>query len=75
MAHIAQEGLFPAAANDDRDVDVIANRTSSEKRALAVIRVAIGAMFVFAMLALIASLLLFLREIFLAVSTPRHVPR
>ena len=35
----------------------------------------IGAMFVFAMLALIASLLLFLREIFLAVSTPRHVPR
>ena len=46
MAHIAQEGLFPAAANDDRDVDVIANRTSSEKRALAVIRVAIGAMFV-----------------------------
>lgn len=35
----------------------------------------IGAMFVFAMLALIASLLLFLREIFLAVSSPRHVPR
>src|SRR3954466_5403469 len=45
----------------------------------AVVRVSlsytIGAMFVFAMLALIASLLLFLREIFLAVSTPRHVPR
>jgi len=35
----------------------------------------IGALFVFAMLALIACLLLFLREIFLAVSTPRHVPR
>jgi hypothetical protein len=35
----------------------------------------IGAMFVLAMLALIACLLLFLREIFLAVSTPRHVPR
>ena len=35
----------------------------------------IGAMFVFAMLALIACLLLFLREIFLAVSTPRHAPR
>ena len=35
----------------------------------------IGAMFVCAMLALIACLLLFLREIFLAVSTPRHVPR
>src|SRR5262245_4536626 len=35
----------------------------------------IGTMFVGAMLALIASLLLFLREIFLAVSTPRHVPR
>ena len=35
----------------------------------------IGAMFVFAMLALTACLLLFLREIFLAVSTPRHVPR
>ena len=34
-----------------------------------------GAMFVCAMLALIACLLLFLREIFLAVSTPRHVPR
>ncbi len=35
----------------------------------------IGAMFVVAMLALTACLLLFLREIFLAVSTPRHVPR
>jgi hypothetical protein len=35
----------------------------------------IGAMFVFAMVALVACLLLFLREIFLAVSTPRHVPR
>lgn len=35
----------------------------------------IGALFVLAMLALIACLLLFLREIFLAVSTPRHVPR
>ncbi|TAK85842.1 MAG: DUF2721 domain-containing protein [Betaproteobacteria bacterium] len=35
----------------------------------------IGAMFVFAMLALTACLLLFVREIFLAVSTPRHVPR
>jgi hypothetical protein len=35
----------------------------------------IGAMFVLAMIALIAALLLFLREIFLAVATPRHVPR
>lgn len=35
----------------------------------------LGAMFVLAVLALVASLLLFLREIFLAVSTPRHVPR
>jgi len=35
----------------------------------------IAALFVAAMLALIACLLLFLREIFLAVSTPRHVPR
>jgi len=35
----------------------------------------IGAMFIFAMLALIASLLLFLREIFLAVTTPRYVAR
>ena len=35
----------------------------------------IAALFVVAMLALIASLLLFLREIFLAVSTPRHVPK
>lgn len=34
----------------------------------------IGSMFVLAMLALIACLLLFLREIFLAVSTPRHAP-
>lgn len=34
----------------------------------------IAAMFVAAMLALIACLLLFLREIFIAVSTPRHVP-
>jgi len=35
----------------------------------------IAALFVLAMLALIVSLLLFLREIFLAVTTPRHVPR
>lgn len=35
----------------------------------------ISAMFVCAMLALIVCLLLFLREIFLAVSTPRHVAR
>ncbi|MEW6689007.1 MAG: DUF2721 domain-containing protein [Pseudomonadota bacterium] len=35
----------------------------------------VAGLFVLAMLALIVSLLLFLREIFLAVSTPRHVPR
>ena len=35
----------------------------------------IAAMFVCAVVALIVCLLLFLREIFLAVSTPRHVPR
>ena len=35
----------------------------------------VAALFVLAMLSLIASLLLFLREIFLAVSTPRHVPQ
>lgn len=35
----------------------------------------IASMFICAMLALIVCLLLFLREIFLAVSTPRHVPR
>jgi len=35
----------------------------------------IGAMFIVAMLALTASLLLFLREIFLAVTTPRYVAR
>jgi uncharacterized protein DUF2721 len=35
----------------------------------------IAAMFVLALLALTACLLLFLREIFLAVSTPRHIPR
>jgi hypothetical protein len=34
----------------------------------------IAAMFICAMLALIVCLLLFLREIFLAVSTPRHAP-
>jgi hypothetical protein len=33
-----------------------------------------GSMFVLAMLALIACLLFFLREIFLAVATPRHLP-
>ena len=33
----------------------------------------IAALFTLAMLALIASLVLFLREIFLAVSSPRHV--
>jgi hypothetical protein len=35
----------------------------------------ISAFFILAVLALIVSLLSFLREIFLAVSTPRHVPR
>ena len=35
----------------------------------------IAALFVFAVFALLTALLLFLREIFLAVSTPRHVPR
>jgi hypothetical protein len=35
----------------------------------------IGSLFVFAMFALIICLLLFLREIFLAVSTPRYIPR
>lgn len=35
----------------------------------------IAVLFVLAMLCLIACLLLFLREIFLAVSTPRHVPK
>lgn len=35
----------------------------------------IGSLFVLSIIALIACLLLFLREIFLAVSTPRHVPR
>jgi uncharacterized protein DUF2721 len=36
---------------------------------------AIGAMFSAAVLAVIVALLLFLHEIFLAVSTPRHIPR
>lgn len=35
----------------------------------------IAALFVLAVAALLVCLLLFLREIFLAVSTPRHVPR
>ena len=35
----------------------------------------IGALFVLAMLALIGCLLLFMREIFLAASAPRYVPR
>ena len=37
--------------------------------------VTIAGMFICSMVALIVCLLLFLREIFLAVSTPRHVPR
>ncbi len=36
---------------------------------------AVAAMFVLAVACLTVSLLLFLREIFLAVSTPRHVPK
>lgn len=36
---------------------------------------ALGGLFVAAVLALVVCLLLFLREVFLAVSTPRHVPR
>jgi len=36
---------------------------------------AIGAMFSAAVLAVIVALLLFLHDIFLAVSTPRHIPR
>lgn len=35
----------------------------------------VGAMFALAVVALIVSLLSFAREIFLAVSTPRHIPR
>lgn len=35
----------------------------------------VGTLFVLAIIALVACLLLFLREIFLAVSTPRHVQR
>jgi hypothetical protein len=35
----------------------------------------VAALFVLAVASLTASLLLFLREIFLAVSTPRHVPK
>ncbi len=35
----------------------------------------IASLFILAMLALIASMLFFMREIFLAVSTPRHVPK
>jgi hypothetical protein len=39
------------------------------------ISLTIATMFALAVLALTVSLLLFLREIFLAVSTPRHIPR
>ncbi|HSD22363.1 MAG TPA: DoxX family membrane protein [Anaeromyxobacter sp.] len=46
MARIAQDVLAPAAVRDDRGVDVTTNEATHEKRALAVIRVAIGAMFV-----------------------------
>jgi uncharacterized membrane protein YphA (DoxX/SURF4 family) len=46
MARIAQDILAPAAVRDDRKVDVTTNDATHEKRALAVIRVAIGAMFV-----------------------------
>ena len=39
------------------------------------ISLTIAALFALAVVALTASLLLFLREVFLAVSTPRHIPR
>jgi hypothetical protein len=40
-----------------------------------VIQLAVAALFVLAVTSLTVSLLLFLREIFLAVSTPRHVSK
>lgn len=46
MAPIFQNILAPAAVREDRKVDVTTNDATNEKRALAVIRVAIGAMFV-----------------------------
>ena len=46
MASTVQDALTPAAFRDDRKLDVTTRATSHEMRALAVIRVAIGAMFV-----------------------------
>lgn len=46
MAPIAQNVLAPAATRDGQNVDVTTSDVTNEKRALAVIRVAIGAMFV-----------------------------
>lgn len=45
MAQIAHTALAPPAVHDD-SADVTANRATTEKRALAVIRIAIGAMFI-----------------------------
>lgn len=46
MTPSAQETLAPAVVRDYREPDVITNGTTNERRALAVIRIAIGAMFV-----------------------------
>ena len=46
----------------------------SAREELAIIARRIHYVYLFAMVALIARLLLLLREIFLAVSTPRHAP-
>ncbi len=46
MGQMIQEVLAPAAARAERKVDVTMNEAVNEKRALAVIRVALGSMFV-----------------------------
>ena len=46
MTSSAQETLTPAFVREERKIDVTTNDAAGEKRALAVIRIALGAMFV-----------------------------
>lgn len=46
MTPSAQDTFSPAVIRGNREVDVITNDTTNERRALAAIRIAIGAMFV-----------------------------
>ncbi len=65
LAHMSEAEL-PSAREE---LQTIARRIRTD------LSYTIGGLFVSAMLALVICLLLFLREIFLAVSTPRYIPR